>query len=99
MPSILYSPGYGAGWSTWADKDQAVFLTQDPTLVSFAQRKATIEEVSNYLKTIYPDNVPYLGGWGDITIFELSKGTLYRIEEYDGSESVVTLSNVEWMVA
>jgi len=99
MTDILYSPGFGAGWSTWADDAQALFLTQDKTLVELAKRKASEEEVETYLKSIYPDNVPYLGGWGNITIRSLPKGTRYIITEYDGSESVQTDNNTKWMVA
>lgn len=33
MTDILYSPGYGAGWSTWADEEQSRFaLTFQPLI-------------------------------------------------------------------
>lgn len=34
-----------------------------------------------------------------LRIAELSKGTLYRIEEYDGLETVMTLDEYDWTVA
>lgn len=34
-----------------------------------------------------------------LCIAELEPGTLYRIDEYDGSESVVTQDGYEWSVA
>jgi hypothetical protein len=39
------------------------------------------------------------GRHANLVIEELSKGTLYRIEEYDGYESIETADNVLWSVA
>jgi hypothetical protein len=35
----------------------------------------------------------------DLKIRELAKGTIYRIDEYDGNENVVTQDEYEWSVA
>lgn len=35
----------------------------------------------------------------DLKIRELKKGTIYRIDEYDGNESIVTQDEYEWSVA
>lgn len=35
----------------------------------------------------------------ELRIRELPAGTLYRIDEYDGSESVVTVDEYEWSIA
>lgn len=39
------------------------------------------------------------GRYADLSIAELPAGTLYRIEEYDGMESVMTQDDYEWAVA
>jgi len=39
------------------------------------------------------------GAHAKLRIKELSPGTLYRIDEYDGSESVMTQDNYDWSVA
>jgi hypothetical protein len=39
------------------------------------------------------------GSCADLTIEELRPGTLYRIDEYDGYESIETNSSIEWSVA
>ena len=38
-------------------------------------------------------------GGADLSIAELPAGTLYRIDEYDGMESVMTQDDYEWKVA
>ena len=39
------------------------------------------------------------GHCADLRIVELPVGTLYRIDEYDGNESVMTKDDYEWSVA
>lgn len=39
------------------------------------------------------------GNNAELAIAELPSGTLYRIDEYDGNESVVTQEEYEWSVA
>ena len=39
-------------------------------------------------------------GWAaDLCIFELPAGTKYRIDEYDGSESIETENDILWTIA
>jgi hypothetical protein len=88
--AILYSPGYGAGWSSWAHEPEiAEFLLFDRRLIEAAKAEATEEEVSEFLATIFgPDQYIYTGGWDQIASRWIPVGTRFRIEEYDGSESV-----------
>lgn len=39
------------------------------------------------------------GSCANLRIAELDAGTLYRIDEYDGNESVVTSDDYDWSVA
>lgn len=39
------------------------------------------------------------GRYAKLQICELEKGTLYRIDEYDGYESVMTQDDYDWSVA
>ena len=39
------------------------------------------------------------GSFADLKIAEVPRGTKYRIDEYDGSESVMTSDDYEWEVA
>jgi hypothetical protein len=55
----------------------------DPNLV------AVVEELGEAANTRF----------SKLTIAELTPGTLYRIDEYDGYESVMTISDYEWSEA
>ena len=39
------------------------------------------------------------GMCADLAIAEIPKGTKYRIDEYDGNESVMTIDDYDWQTA
>jgi hypothetical protein len=82
---VLYSPGYGAGWSTW-NSDDAEFLIFDKTLVEMAISKAKKTDVEEYLESKSVD--AYTGGWENIKVEFVSKGSSFTVEEYDGKEFI-----------
>ena len=94
--AILYSPGFGAGWSTLAygDSEQAMAMDRDLVLAFLNGGTDAVVKVASKK---YPDN--YLGGADDLTVKWLPVGTAFEIREYDGSETIHTLDNVSWWVA
>jgi hypothetical protein len=90
--AILYSPGFGAGWSTWNTEYPAMIF--DPEIVEAVEGGNT-EKAAEIAERKYPEC--YTGGAGDLTISWLPVGTGFYIKEYDGSESVVT--NNDFMTA
>ena len=98
--AVLVSPGFGAGWSTWAqsvEEDDPGFMMFDPTLVDMVERGASVEEIESYVTAKYPNT--YCGGADDLTIQWLPVGTAFRIHEYDGSESVEIRDDIQWTIA
>jgi hypothetical protein len=93
--AVLYSPGYGAGWSSWAHEPGiAEFLLFDRRIIEAAKAEATQAEVSEFLATIFgPDQYIYTGGWEKITTTWIPVGAKFCIAEYDGSESVMRFSD------
>jgi hypothetical protein len=89
--AILYSPGYGAGWSSWAHEPEiAEFLLFDRRLIEAAKAEATEEEVSEFLATIFgPDQYICTSGWEKIASRWIPVGAKFWIAEYDGSERVM----------
>ena len=98
--AVLVSPGFGAGWSTWAyrvEEDAPGFMMFDPTLVDMVERGASAETIETYVTSMHPHT--YCGGADDLTIQWLPVGTAFRIHEYDGSESVEIRDDIEWNIA
>ena len=98
--AVLYSPGYGAGWSTWQhDEGVAEFLLFDRRLVEAAKAEASEDEVGAFLATIFVDHHINTGGWEQIVTQWVPVGTKFQIEEYDGSESLVLFNQVKFYEA
>lgn len=94
---VLYSPGFGAGWSTW-NSGEAEELIFDKTLVEMILEKKPQEEIEKYVEEKWGDDI-YTGGLEGVCVKFLPKGTAFVIEEYDGSESIATRDSTNWHIA
>lgn len=89
LVGVLYSPGFGAGWSTWNSEyvPQMIF---DGKIVKMLLDADLDDQwywkIESYCKKTYPD--AYTGGLEDLTVAWVEPGTEFIIAEYDGSESV-----------
>lgn len=91
--AVLYSPGFGAGWYTWHNIAELIY---DPRIVHYVETGEK-ELILSYVDEVYPD--VYCGGVDDLEIAWINEGTLFRINEYDGNESIETKEDVDWLVA
>lgn len=97
--AVLYSPGFGAGWSTWNEVFEQFFLF-DKGLVELALSGAKQDVVREYLEASLPDSdLLYLGGWKGISVKCLPVGTVFHIHEYDGSESIRVFDENDYFTA
>ena len=85
---VLYSPGYGAGWSTWGSKENKEAMVFCEELCEAVDKGLTLLQIKNIAHKCFPEE--YLGGLDDIKLVFLKPGTRFRIDEYDGSESIIT---------
>ena|SRR5271155_5689334 len=93
---ILYSPGYGAGWTTWhyGTKEEKLFmLTYQPFIDALEKGERISQKLEEQFEVDFAakfpdakDSTPYTGGLRDLQIYR-TNGRVH-IEEYDGSESV-----------
>ena len=90
---VLVSPGFGAGFSTWGYPTEAIF---DPTLIELVENEKWQEAV-DYCEDKWPKE--YSGGVSDLVVFWVPEGTKFQITEYDGSESIEFLEDVNWITA
>jgi hypothetical protein len=92
--AVIISNGYGAGWSTWHYGPNRETLVFHPKLVELIESGqcnqdnmlALLTELIGEIETVHV----YLGGVEDLTIEWLPEGTRFKIEEYDGSEHIIT---------
>lgn len=102
MRKILYSPGYGAGWSTWSSGKAAKYILEYQPIIEFLENGGEFEfeecnmmhedKLHPLLKQLVAEckekfgETPYVGGARDLKVMEVSGRV--RITEYDGYESV-----------
>ena len=83
---VLYSPGYGVGWSSMGDKE----LAYDKRIVEYwLTEHPDIQKMEMYLERIGYHGV-WMGGYNNLKIAWIPKGTMFYIHEYDDSESIET---------
>lgn len=95
--AVLISPGFGAGWSTWSGKEESQILLFEPDVVAWVEGGKKGEFPN--LKEKYPGGDFYHGGVDELEIVWVPVGTKFRINEYDGSESIVVESDDYWIIA
>jgi hypothetical protein len=95
---VLYSPGFGAGWSTWNSGDVAERMVFDNALVEAVlnEDRALAAEIASRFAD--GEHVCVLGA-EDLRVSFLDPDAAFRIEEYDGSERIEELSQIDFYIA
>jgi len=104
--AVLISRGYGAGWSTWNDDYPQMLF--DPFIAQVISEStnddpeyritaSVYQKLMTYCALKYPD--AYLGGLADLVVVWLPRGEVFRVEDYDGSESIQTIEKTSWIRA
>ena len=94
--AVLYSPGFGAGWYTWNQDKVGPEIIFDPNIVEYVENEDW-DKCRTYVELKYPDI--YTGGLSDLRVSWLKENTLFRIHEYDGSESIEVKEDLDWLIA
>lgn len=95
---ILVSNGFGAGWSSWASEKQFEIATYQP-VIDFLEgggKGSDLDEDHPLIKKMCEDlelDSFYTGGASDLHTQFLPDETKFFIENYDGSEYVITSEN------
>ena len=92
--AVLYSPDFGAGWSTWNPNHPEILF--DPAIVKLVE-KEQYDELATYVELKYPGI--YTGGLSSLKVSWVEEGKKFQIIEHDGSESVQTEDDIDWMIA
>ena len=92
--AVIYSPEFGAGWSTWNRKYPEILF--DPAIVEFVE-KGQDEELEVYVTLKYPGI--HDGGIVGLKIEWIPAGTFFRVNEYDGAETIEFRDKINWIQA
>jgi hypothetical protein len=93
--AIAYSPGFGAGWSTWNDTELTNTLLFHPDIINMILSNKQSEIGTDWLVEHFGEEFKnvYCGGVSNLSIKWVPVGTQFRIDEYDGSEHVIELES------
>lgn len=89
---VIISPGFGAGFSTWNDRNMAT----DFDLVD-ALLKGDMTRFKYIADEKYGDW--YDGGTVNLKVVWVPEGSRFMIKEYDGNESLVILDDTNTFIA
>ena len=93
--AVLYSPGYGAGWSSWNEGENYLYC---PELVEAIELGKCREELAKVAEEVFGED-GYYGGAYQLQIGWLEVDTTFRINEYDGAESIEVFDTENFYVA
>ena len=93
--AVAFSSGFGAGWLTWNNDELAETLLFHPDIINMILSNRQSEIDKDWLIEHFGEEFEdvYCGGVSNLSIKWVPVGTQFRIDEYDGSESVVELAN------
>jgi hypothetical protein len=94
MVAVLYSPDYGSGWYTWNTNHPELLF--DPAIVQLVEEDK-FDELKTYVTLKYP-NI-YEGGMWELKIAWIPVGAMFRVNEYDGDESIELKDDADWFTA
>lgn len=93
--AILVSHGFGAGWYTWHYDERLLF---EPKIVEMLENGADPHKIESYCEKTYGDEL-YYGGVDGLAVHWLPIGTQFKIDEYDGAETLIVSNDVCWITA
>ena len=99
MMAVAVSHGFGAGWGSWEGLELAVDKRVIEVIQAYQASKITYDEATKAIDYFYPYRDIYYGGFDDIRIEWVPLGEIFRINEYDGAESIVVFNDDAWIQA
>tara|TARA_R110002153_G_C12899707_1_gene452024 strand:+ start:112 stop:399 length:288 start_codon:yes stop_codon:yes gene_type:complete len=81
---VIYSPSFGGGLTF-----EESFSADDPRLVELYNKGASFHEAQDVFPTLYS------GAWSNLRHKDVPKGSWWKINEYDGAESVDVITSLD----
>ena len=96
--AVLISPGYGAGWSSWANPEQKEVLLFHRDIAQALLNSGPAAAIEK-AKEILGDEYFYDGGGDSLVVQWIKPGTRFEINEYDGYETLIEIGGREYFKA
>ena len=90
--AVLYSPGYGAGWYSWEQKEGMLF---DKDIV----QAVLDDDLDRAAKIAEERYQAHSSGARNLKIWWMKPGTQFEINEYDGFEYINYAEEQKWITA
>ena len=97
--AVLYSPGYGAGWSTWQILADRVPMMFSPQIADIVDRGLPNWQSQAYAVALVKHPDAFLRGMDDLRVRWLPIGTKFRVMEHDGNEWIEVIDEIDWIIA
>jgi hypothetical protein len=94
MVAVLYSPGFGGGWSTWNKEELEDILLFHPDIVKLVEENRLDEIDKDFLTRLTNNDSVWDGGAHQLEIEWLPIGTRFMVDEYDGSEVIRLIDEI-----
>lgn len=91
LVAVLISHGFGAGWYSWNTEHQQLLF--HPKLVEMVEQDRRNEIDNEWVKENLGIDI-YADGSNGLSIYWLPVGTAFMVDEYDGAETIITLSDL-----
>ena len=93
LVAVIVSPSHGAGWYSWHNIEELLY---DPTIVEFLELR-DYDSIEAYLTEDYPKE--YFPKPQKLKVIWVPVGARFRIDEYDGSETLILERDEVWLTA
>ncbi len=98
--AILYSPGNTSGWYTWNRYIGQKLIKDSRIIQYFFSDKYKDYKYEQFFKEVMQfEQIPFPSKNRTFKIAFIPQDTKFVIEEYDGSESIHTIDEMEWINA
>ena len=90
--AVLISHGFGGGWHSWNTENPELLFS--PKIVEMVEQNRANEIDEDWvLKNLGISDI-YCGGASSLQIHWLPVGTAFKVDEYDGAESLETIADL-----
>jgi len=105
MKKVLYSPGFGAGWTTWAcGEEVARYIGTYQPLIDFIEGGGKMDspEADQLLSVLAEEcekqfgETLHTGGAQDLEVHTFPDDEVVCIDEYDGNETIRSRAEGIW---